>query len=171
MKRILSFILLFGLVLNGYAQRILNLDSCRALALANNKELRIAQEKINAAHYQQKAAFTNYLPKIDVTGSYMRTQKEISLLSNDQKQVIGNMGTSVGNELQHLGQELQQIAMQHPELLPLLTPLSNAMGKIPGALNNAGQSIIDAFRTDTRNLYVGAATLTQPIFMGGKIVA
>lgn len=45
MKRILSFILLFGLVLNGYAQRILNLDSCRALALANNKELRIAQEK------------------------------------------------------------------------------------------------------------------------------
>ena len=49
MKRILSFILLFGLVLNGYAQRILNLDSCRALALANNKELRIAQEKINAA--------------------------------------------------------------------------------------------------------------------------
>ena len=101
----------------------------------------------------------------------MRTQKEISLLSNDQKQVIGNMGTSVGNELQHLGQELQQIAMQHPELLPLLTPLSNAMGKIPGALNNAGQSIIDAFRTDTRNLYVGAATLTQPIFMGGKIVA
>ena len=171
MKRILSFILLFGLVLNGYAQRILNLDSCRALALANNKELRIAQEKINAAHYQQKAAFTNYLPKIDVTGSYMRTQKEISLLSNDQKQVIGNMGTSVGNELQHFGQELQQIAMQHPELLPLLTPLSNAMGKIPGALNNAGQSIIDAFRTDTRNLYVGAATLTQPIFMGGKIVA
>lgn len=171
MKRILSFILLFGLVLNGYAQRILNLDSCRALALANNKELRIAQEKINAAHYQQKAAFTNYLPKIDVTGSYMRTQKEISLLSNDQKQVIGNMGTSVGNELQHFGQELQQIAMQHPELLPLLTPLSNAMGKIPGALNNAGQSIIDAFRTDTRNLYAGAATLTQPIFMGGKIVA
>lgn len=45
MKRVLSFILLFGLALSGYAQRILNLDSCRALALSNNKELRIAQEK------------------------------------------------------------------------------------------------------------------------------
>ena len=76
MKRVLSFILLFGLALSSYAQRILNLDSCRALALSNNKELRIAQEKVNAAHYQQKAAFTNFLPKIDVTGSYMRTQKE-----------------------------------------------------------------------------------------------
>lgn len=81
------------------------------------------------------------------------------------------MGTSVGNGLQQLGQELQQVAMQHPELLPLLTPLNNVMGKIPGALNQAGQSILDAFRTDTRNLYVGAATLTQPIFMGGKIIA
>ena len=171
MKRVLSFILLFGLALSSYAQRILNLDSCRALALSNNKELRIAQEKVNAAHYQQKAAFTNFLPKIDVTGSYMRTQKEISLLNDDQKQVIGNMGTSVGNGLQQLGQELQQVAMQHPELLPLLTPLNNVMGKIPGALNQAGQSILDAFRTDTRNLYVGAATLTQPIFMGGKIIA
>lgn len=171
MKRVLSFILLFGLALSGYAQRILNLDSCRALALSNNKELRIAQEKINAAHYQQKAAFTNFLPKIDVSGSYMRTQKEISLLNDDQKQVIGNMGTSVGNELQQFGQELQQLAVQHPEFLPLLTPLNNAMGKIPGALNQAGQSILDAFRTDTRNLYVGAATLTQPIFMGGKIIA
>ena len=81
------------------------------------------------------------------------------------------MGTSVGNELQQFGQELQQLAVQHPEFLPLLTPLNNAMGKIPGALNQAGQSILDAFRTDTRNLYVGAATLTQPIFMGGKIIA
>ena len=80
MKKILSVILLTGLICNGYAQRILSLYSCRTLALANNKELRIAKEKINAAHYQQKAAFTNYLPKIDLMGTYMRTQKEISLL-------------------------------------------------------------------------------------------
>ena len=85
MKRFLSIILLTGLTLGVHAQRVLTLDSCRVLALENNKELRIAQEKINAAHYQKKAAFTNYLPKIDVTGTYMRTQKEISLLSDEQK--------------------------------------------------------------------------------------
>lgn len=45
MKKILSVILLTGLICNGYAQRILSLDSCRTLALANNKELRIAKEK------------------------------------------------------------------------------------------------------------------------------
>lgn len=171
MKKILSFILAGTFAMGAYAQRILTLDSCRNLALSNNKELRMAQEKIKAAHYQQKAAFTNFLPKIDVTGTYMRTQKEISLLSDDQKNAIGNMGTSVGMELQQFGQQMQQIAAAHPELLPLLTPLSGVMGQIPGTLNGVGQSLVDAFRTDTRNLYAGAATLTQPLFMGGKIIA
>ena len=51
MKRFLSLILLAGITINGFSQRILSLDSCRNLAIQNNKELRIAQEKINAAHY------------------------------------------------------------------------------------------------------------------------
>ena len=171
MKKILNLVLLLTLALASHAQRVLTLDSCRALALANNKELRISQEKVKAAHYEQKAAFTNFLPKIDVGGTYMRTQKEISLLSDAQKNAIGNVGTAVGGQLQQFGNQLQQIAVSHPELLPLLEPLSGVMGQLPGALNGVGQGIVDAFRTDTRNLYAGAATLTQPIFMGGKILA
>ena len=85
MKKILNLVLLLTLALASHAQRVLTLDSCRALALANNKELRMSQEKVKAAHYEQKAAFTNFLPKIDVGGTYMRTQKEISLLSDAQK--------------------------------------------------------------------------------------
>ena len=171
MKKILNLVLLLTLALASHAQRVLTLDSCRALALANNKELRMSQEKVKAAHYEQKAAFTNFLPKIDVGGTYMRTQKEISLLSDAQKNAIGNVGTAVGAQLQQFGNQLQQIAVSHPELLPLLEPLSGVMGQLPGALNGVGQGIVDAFRTDTRNLYAGAATLTQPIFMGGKILA
>ncbi|ADY37193.1 outer membrane efflux protein [Phocaeicola salanitronis DSM 18170] len=171
MKKILNLVLLLTLALASHAQRVLTLDSCRALALANNKELRMSQEKVKAAHYEQKAAFTNFLPKIDVGGTYMRIQKEISLLSDAQKNAIGNVGTAVGAQLQQFGNQLQQIAVSHPELLPLLEPLSGVMGQLPGALNGVGQGIVDAFRTDTRNLYAGAATLTQPIFMGGKIIA
>ena len=131
----------------------------------------MSQEKIKAAHYEQKAAFTNFLPKIDVAGTYMRTQKEISLLSDAQQNAIGNMGTAVGGQLQQLGGQLQQIAVSRPELLPLLQPLSSIVGELPDALNKVGEGIVDAFRTDTRNLYAGAATLTQPLFMGGKIIA
>ena len=160
MKRFTSFLLLSLFTVGTYAQRILNLDSCRALALTNNKELRIGQEKINAAHYQRKAAFTNYLPKIDVMGTYMHTQKEISLLSDDQKQSISHIGTSTSAAL-------KEMAANNPilsTLLPALQPLE-------GGLNSMGQGLVDALRTDTRNLYAGTATLTQPLFMGGKIIA
>ena len=160
MKRFTSFLLLSLFTVGTYAQRILNLDSCRALALTNNKELRIGQEKINAAHYQRKAAFTNYLPKIDVMGTYMHTQKEISLLSDDQKQSISHIGISTSAAL-------KEMAANNPilsTLLPALQPLE-------GGLNSMGQGLVDALRTDTRNLYAGTATLTQPLFMGGKIIA
>lgn len=168
MKGTLSLVLLFfGLSTGIQAQRTLNLDSCRALALSNNKELRMSKEKVNAAHYQQKAAFTNFLPKIDMMGTYMRTEKEISLLSDDQKSAISNIGTAVAP----MGQKLQQILSSDPSLAPLLTPLQSVMGTLPGALNQVGQGMVDALRTDTRNMFGGMVTLTQPIFMGGKIIA
>lgn len=169
MKKILSILLVSGIALNGYAQQLLTIDSCRTLALKNNKELRISQEKVNAAHYEKKAAFTNFLPKIDVMGGYMRTQKEISLLSDEQKASIGNMGTAAGAQLQ---QSLEAFATQNPGLAAGLQGLlPGAIGGITTGLNSIGSGIVDAFHTDTRNLTVGAATLTQPIFMGGKIVA
>lgn len=168
MKGTLSLVLLFfGLSSGIQAQRTLNLDSCRALALSNNKELRMSKEKVNAAHYQQKAAFTNFLPKIDMMGAYMRTEKEISLLSDDQKSAISNIGTAVAP----MGQKLQQILSSDPSLAPLLTPLQSVMGTLSGALNQVGQGMVDALRTDTRNMFGGMVTLTQPIFMGGKIIA
>ena len=168
MKRFLSLILLTGLTINGFSQRILSLDSCRILAIQNNKELRITQEKINAAHYNKKAAFTNYLPKFDIMGTYMRTQKEISLLSDEQKASISNLGTATGAQLQ---EQLKQLAAAAPVLSALLEPLQGIIPGLTAGLNGVGQNLVDAFRTDTRNMFAGAATLTQPLFMGGKIIA
>lgn len=171
MRRLFIFVLVSAFVESSYAQRMLNLDSCRALAITNNKELRMSQEKIKAAHYQQKAAFTNFLPKVDLAGTYMRTQKEISLLSDDQKSALGNLGTAAQPGLQQMGQAAQQLIQNNPNLQPILSPILNAMGTLPDALNQAGQGLADALRTDTRNLFGGMVTLTQPIFMGGKIIA
>ena len=177
MKRFLSLILLAGITINGFSQRILSLDSCRNLAIQNNKELRIAQEKINAAHYNKKAAFTNYLPKFDIMATYMRTQKEISLLSDEQKNSISNIGTATGAQLQQQFQQIAsnpafgQLIIAHPELAPVVNMFPDLIQGIEQGLNGVGQNLVDAFRTDTRNMFAGAATLTQPLFMGGKIIA
>ena len=122
MKKIAAFILFIGVLDSISAQSTLTLDSCRALALSNNKELRISAEKITAAHYEKKAAFTNYLPKIAAIGTYMRTQKEISLLSDEQKGVISQIGTTAQGSIQ---ETFQQLAASNPELAQILQPLAH----------------------------------------------
>lgn len=166
MKRLVSITLFAGITFSLQAQIALTLDSCRALAMENNKELLIGQEKIKAAHYQNKAAFTNYLPKLSGTGTYIRNQKEISILNDEQKAGLSQLGTTVGTQVKGFA---QQLAVAHPELAPLIASLGNF--DIATPLNAAGNSIVDAFRTDTRNMYAGAITLTQPLYMGGKIRA
>ena len=172
MKKFFCFIYLTCLMLPTSAQGILSLDSCRALAVANNKELLISREKINAAHYRKKEAFTNYLPKISATGGYMRNQKEFSLLNDAQKSALGSVGTQVSGALQN---GIQGMMTQYPQLAqnPQFMALVQSLGNIDIAtpLNGLGQSLVDAFRTDTRNMYAGALTLTQPLYMGGKIRA
>ena len=114
MKKFLSTTLLILAAYTAGAQQVLSLDSCRALAMANNKELLISQEKINAAHYRKKAAFANYLPKLDATGAYIRNQKEISLLSDSQKDALSNIGTNLSGALQN---GVQNMIAQNPGLL------------------------------------------------------
>lgn len=124
----------------------LTLDSCRALAMSNNKELRMADSKRQAAYYERKAAFTKYLPRISATGAYMHTSKEISLLSDEQKGKLNNLGTDIA------------------ALAPALQGMS-------GMLNGVGCSLVDALHTDTRNMGAVGVMLTQPVYMGGKIAA
>ncbi len=128
MKKFFCFICLACLMLPMVAQDVLSLDSCRALAIANNKELLISQEKINAAHYRKKAAFTNYLPKISAAGGYMRSQKEFSLLSDAQKSALGSVGTQVSGALQNgiqgMMTQYPQLA-ENPQFLALVQSLGN----------------------------------------------
>ena len=168
MKKVFLLTFLLSFTFTVKAQSFLSLDSCRALALANNKDLLISNEKISTAHYQRKAAFTNYLPNFSATGAYMRNQKEISLLNNDQKAALSGLGTNLAGPIQ---QAATEIATAHPDLAPLISSLSGKLGAVLPALDQAGNSLVDALRTDTRNVYAGAITLTQPLYMGGKIRA
>ena len=101
-------------------------------------------------------------------GAYMRTQKELSLLSDEQIQTISNIGTATGAQQQ---EALQQLGASNPMLGSLLQPLAGMIPGLSAGLNGIGQGIVDAFRTDTRNMTLGTATQTQPLLMGGKIIA
>ncbi len=150
------------------AGQALTLDSCRQLALNNNKTLSISRVQGEKAAAERRAAHTNYLPKVALTASYMRTGKEISLLSDEQKGALGSLGTTLTGQA---GAIAGQILQAHPDLAPLLQAVGGYLPQIGEAVNGMGNSLADALRTDTRNLTVGAIMLTQPLYMGGKIRA
>lgn len=51
-----------------YAQHAYTLDECLELALKNNVRIRNADNDLNAAKLQKKAAFTNYFPTVSAAG-------------------------------------------------------------------------------------------------------
>lgn len=176
MKRVITISLLIGFTLHIAAQQMLTLDSCRNMALRNNKQINIAKLKLKVAQDTKKAARTKYLPHIDIMGGYEFMSKEISILNNEQKSMLGNLGSAASG---HLGNTASTI-ISEMAANGLITPqAAEAFGKIlnnslPGLQqtgNSIGQSISDAFKTDTKNMFAASIMLTQPIFMGGKIVA
>ena len=48
----------------------LTLDSCRAMALRNNKQLSVSRVKQDVAANLRKSARTKYLPHVSVLGGY-----------------------------------------------------------------------------------------------------
>lgn len=174
MKHLLFIFLSFCTSSLLYAQQALNLDSCRALAIKNNKALQISQQQIRKAYYERKAAFTKYLPDFSATGTYMHFSDEISLLSDSQKNRLNHLGSGVQQQLNHhLPDFIQHLTQVNPELgqMVLQFAQSGKLENVAAALDKIGQDITDAFRTDTRNMWAGAVTMTQPLYMGGKIRA
>ena len=162
MARVAMLGLLMMLPLTSEAQRLLTLDSCRAMALRNNKQMGVAKMKQEVNANLRKSARTQYLPKVNAVGGYMWMSREISILNDDQKEALSNLGTIATSKLQNA-----------PEPVTSQLPAATAgdMGQFAGALNQVGASLVEGFRTDTRNMFAGAVTVTQPVFMGGALVA
>ena len=185
--RKVSFAILFLLAITpaAYSQRVLSLDSCRAMALNNNKQINQSRLSKEVAMNVRKAARTKYLPKVDALGGYEFTSREISLLSKDQKNLLNNLGT---NGMQRIGSNLTtginnsltnlvQQGVLTPAAATQVGTVIQQLGNGPiaqymaGLGNTLGEEITKAFRTDTRNVFAGAVMLRQPLFMGGAIQA
>ena len=176
MRKLLVIYLLAGIITPAAAQRTLSLDSCRAMALRNNKQLSVAKLKQEVALNTRKAAKTKYLPKVDLLGGYEWTSQEVSLLKDSQKDMLDNLGTTASSALGEKATNMLGTLAQQGMITPQQAQaLGNFMGSqiapLAQTVNGFGQGITDAFRTDTRNIFAAAVMLRQPIYMGGAITA
>ena len=168
------------------AQQMLTLDSCRAMALRNNKQMAVSGLKQDIAKNLRQSARTKYLPHVSAIGTYQFTSREMSLLNNEQKDHLSHLGTNAIGSMQELaptlqsglgqiGQMLGQMGAPLDQFMQMAGQMQQQVGQTmtgtAARLDATGQSIVDAFRTDTRNLFAGSILVTQPLFLGGAITA
>lgn len=137
--------------------QVVSLDSCRSMAVRNNKTIAIAEQNIKSAGYTKKAAFGAYLPGIDFTGGYMYNQNQIELLGEDAKlpTMIFDPATQ---KYQYNLVNIGGVPVKDPQTGSVIP---NEVAVIPK----------EAMSYDIHNVFFGAFTLTQPVFMGGQIKA
>ena len=174
--KLFTIAVLLGSSLCVQAQEVYSLQKCRELALQNNRQLKISNMTVDVAENTRKAAKTKYLPRVDALAGYQHFSREISLLSDDQKNTLSNLGTNTFGQLGgQIGQNLSSLAQQgvlSPQVAQQLGQLlSNVSTPLTQAGNNIGQSINDVFRSNTKNVYAGGIVVNQPIYMGGAIKA
>ena len=176
MNRLLTIFVLVGTVLPLSAQTKLTLDSCRAMALRNNKQLNVARLQQDVAKNTRKALRTKYLPKVDAIGGYTYFSREISLLNDQQKAGFGSMGTqlnnAIGGKISGNIATLVQQGVLSPQMAQHMGSLLGTIGEsVAQTGNTIGSSINDALRTDTRQVWAGSVVVKQPIYLGGAIIA
>lgn len=133
------------------------LEQCREMALANNKQLRKSAQQIKVAGYEKDQAFAAYLPALDFAGGYMYNQKGVSVFGSDQLLPVKTFNL----EKQDYEFGLVKNPVTGEPIMVNGKPIPEQMAYLPK----------DALSYDLHNVFFGAVTLTQPIFMGGKIVA
>lgn len=137
--------------------QVVTLDSCRNMALHNNKEIQQASLAIDKAGYQRKVAAAAYLPQFDLTAGYIYNSRKVSLIKEDQMLPTKSFNPQTGTYDYNLvidpttGYPLQVNGQYVPSTVALL-PKSGLTYNI-------------------HSLMGGALTVTQPIYMGGKITA
>ena len=153
----LKNILLVALTIIGVmlpASGEVTLDSCRHMALRNNKQMGIEQLKIEQAGYQRKQAQAAYKPSIDFAGTYMHMGRNVSLVDIDNITPTQFLNPATGN-------------------YDFVIDAAAGIGiSIEGSKVNAvTQKVKDALTFDTHNIFAAGVLVTQPIYMGGKIKA
>ncbi len=167
-------LIIVGLLWTGClsAQNVYSLEDCRKMALDNNKTAKIAQAESDKAEYERKAAFTKFFPELSIKGAYVRNGEETSLIAEDMYLPIGTLTES------GFAFTPDQINNKWVKMGGLSIPL-DAEGKPFDPRSNPEKIMWKQYTTipadeltfDTRNIFLASLNLTQPVFMGGKIIA
>ena len=126
----------------------LSLDSCRAMALRTNYDVKIAQETIEKAYAEKNAVLSMYFPKISGMAGITYVFKDIELLQSIEPLIpsVDLSGTSIPDALRD--------------------PLINSLGSIKDGIVRAWKPI----DLSLKGAFLAGVKHQQTIFAGGRIM-
>ena len=161
------------------AQQRLSLEDCRQMAVSCNRELGQSATEIEMASYDRGIARANYFPQVSAKAAYLYNSQDINLIGDETSALLRNSGTMIQGQLSGKMTELTQAIMSNPAAAqefmtsPMWQTVLGALSQtdVSGAINHIGTQLDEALHLDIRNVYVGAVSVTQPLFVGGKVIA
>ncbi len=156
MKRYLlitSCIFLFASLVKG--QMIVNIDSCRNLAVKNSEEMVIARKQFEKAQYVKNEQQSNFLPKLSASGTYLYTNWKDEIDINNTYLPTANFNPLTG--------QLEPNVALGPDGNSIIgetgNPVFNTYALIPES----------SIGYNMNNTFYASVGVEQPIYMGGKI--
>jgi len=149
------FVFFLGTVLHAQEPLKVSLVSAVDSAMKNNTLIRRYRQAVAEKEQMRKASAGNFFPSVDVMGGYTyiseNPEVNMSKMKESVDEMFGYYGAHIANEL-GLSHEAQEVIYQR---------IVNRLGQLP-----AYNIVID--QQNYPNLNVVA---TQPLFLGGKILA
>ena len=164
------------LTMNVEAQQLLTLEHCRELAIENNKSLKMAEEEVNKATYQKRAAFSNYLPKFSAAGTYMYNSRNPQLVSDQTLDAVEWLDDGVQSGINTLNNYIATL-MSDPQMIPFvlnnpqILEMIQQLYNVESTLTAIGNDVENALQPNIQNVMAGMVSVQQPLFAGGKIIA
>ena len=143
----------------------LTLDDCREMAAAKNKQSRINKENAAAATDLRRAAVASFFPKVSANGGYTWVEKNLYLIPDNYNFAIGTMnadGTFAFND-----DAIKTRLFDYGDLKARFPELDKRLSDWVAEEYTKAR---EASELDIHNVFVAQVGVTQPIFLGGKLV-
>ena len=152
----------------------LTLEDCRHMAIQNSVSAQMSSEAHEAADLNRQAALASMFPKVSANAAYTWNSKNATLLPNRMDfdfgtATITNDGSSHWDWSESTSfNQLTQQTTTTPAVYSELTSLQTDAGQM---MADAYQQLYNALNLDMTHVVVGQVGITQPIYVGGRLIA
>lgn len=150
-------------------ERVITIEESRALALENNRDLKISAQHYDAAQSLRRASRSKFLPSFDFSAQYIRMNKPFNLLSQSLFLPVvpfGAINPETGNlKPLELLQSDPPVLVFGPDGMPVRDADGNFIFRQYAYLPKSETEI------GRHNNLLANFSLMQPIYTGGKIRA